>query len=82
VEGGSRVHWSFLSENLVDCFYFIVAPFVLGGKDAIPAVGGKGYSATADAPRFKIRRSFSAGPDLVLETYPSYSRSIISPWSR
>jgi diaminohydroxyphosphoribosylaminopyrimidine deaminase/5-amino-6-(5-phosphoribosylamino)uracil reductase len=80
VEGGSKVHWSFLSSNLVDSFYFIVAPLVLGGKDAVPAVGGKGYLAVADSPVFKIGRSFQTGPDLVLETYPSYSRSIISPW--
>jgi diaminohydroxyphosphoribosylaminopyrimidine deaminase / 5-amino-6-(5-phosphoribosylamino)uracil reductase len=80
VEGGSKVHWSFLSKNLVDNFYFIIAPLVLGGEDSIPSVGGKGYGATMDAPRFKIRRSFSAGPDIVLETYPSYSKSIISPW--
>jgi diaminohydroxyphosphoribosylaminopyrimidine deaminase/5-amino-6-(5-phosphoribosylamino)uracil reductase len=80
VEGGSRVHWSFLSANLVDNFYFIIAPLVLGGKDSIPSVGGEGYRGTADSPRFRIRRSFSVGPDTVLETYPSYSRSIISPW--
>jgi diaminohydroxyphosphoribosylaminopyrimidine deaminase / 5-amino-6-(5-phosphoribosylamino)uracil reductase len=80
VEGGSTVHWSFIAKNLVDCYYFIVAPFVLGGKDSISAVGGEGYRATVDAPRFKIRRWFPAGPDMVLETYPSYSKSIISPW--
>ncbi len=80
VEGGSSVHWSFLSANLVDCFYFIIAPLVLGGKRAVPAVGGEGYKATADSPGFIIRRSFAVGPDLVLETYPSHSRSIISPW--
>jgi diaminohydroxyphosphoribosylaminopyrimidine deaminase/5-amino-6-(5-phosphoribosylamino)uracil reductase len=80
VEGGSEIHWSFLSGNLVDCFYFIVAPLVLGGARAVPSVGGEGYGGTADAPRFKIRKSFSVGPDRILETYPSYSRSIISPW--
>jgi diaminohydroxyphosphoribosylaminopyrimidine deaminase / 5-amino-6-(5-phosphoribosylamino)uracil reductase len=80
VEGGSRVHWSFLSSKLVDKFYFIIAPMVLGGKDSIPSVGGAGYGAIADSPRFKIRRSYSIGPDFVLETYPSHSRSIISPW--
>jgi len=80
VEGGSRVHWSFLSMDLVDKFFFIIAPFVLGGEDSIPSVGGKGYGATADAPRFKILDSGSVGPDMVLETYPSHSRSIISPW--
>jgi len=80
VEGGSRVHWSFLSNSLVDKFYFIVAPLVLGGEHAVPSVGGKGYEIVADAPRFRIRKSFYAGPDIVLEAYPSFSRSIISPW--
>lgn len=80
VEGGARVHWSFLSGEFVDLFYFIVAPFILGGSSAVPCVGGKGYSAIAEAPRFRISRSFSIGPDTVLEAYPSYSRSIVSPW--
>jgi diaminohydroxyphosphoribosylaminopyrimidine deaminase/5-amino-6-(5-phosphoribosylamino)uracil reductase len=80
VEGGSRIHWSFLSMELVDKWIFVIAPFLLGGKDAVPSVGGKGYRATADAPRFRIRRSWFAGPDMVLEAYPSYSRSVISPW--
>jgi diaminohydroxyphosphoribosylaminopyrimidine deaminase / 5-amino-6-(5-phosphoribosylamino)uracil reductase len=80
VEGGSRVHWSFVSNNLVDLFYFIIAPLVLGGDRAIPSVGGKGYRSAMDAPRYKIRKSFAVGPDRVLETYPSYSKSIISPW--
>jgi diaminohydroxyphosphoribosylaminopyrimidine deaminase / 5-amino-6-(5-phosphoribosylamino)uracil reductase len=80
IEGGSHVHWSFVSKNLVDLFYFIIAPIVLGGDHAIPSVGGKGYKATINAPRFKIRRSFPVGLDTVLETYPSYSKSIISPW--
>ncbi|MBN2319568.1 MAG: bifunctional diaminohydroxyphosphoribosylaminopyrimidine deaminase/5-amino-6-(5-phosphoribosylamino)uracil reductase RibD [Acidobacteria bacterium] len=80
VEGGSRVHWEFLSRRMVDCFYFIVAPMILGGENAIPSVGGKGYGTTAVAPKFRIRRGFSAGSDMVFEGYPSYSRSIISPW--
>lgn len=80
VEGGSAVHWSFLSERLVDKFYFIIAPLVLGGNKSVPSVGGEGYDNLADAPRFRIARTFEAGSDLVLEAYPSYSRSIISPW--
>jgi len=80
VEGGSKVHWSFLSANLADKFYFNVAPVVLGGEKAVPAVGGTGYGSVNEAPRFRIGRSFSAGPDLILESYPSYSRSILSPW--
>lgn len=80
VEGGSTIHWSFLSAKLVDKFYFIVAPLVLGGLGAVPCVGGKGYKSATEAPRFKVCRCFYEGPDVVLETYPSYSKSIISPW--
>jgi diaminohydroxyphosphoribosylaminopyrimidine deaminase/5-amino-6-(5-phosphoribosylamino)uracil reductase len=80
VEGGSEVHWSFLSAQLVDKFYFIVAPMILGGRNSVPSVGGMGYPSAGDAPRLKISRSIAAGPDLILETYPCYSRSILSPW--
>jgi diaminohydroxyphosphoribosylaminopyrimidine deaminase / 5-amino-6-(5-phosphoribosylamino)uracil reductase len=79
VEGGGRIHWSFLSGNLTDKFYFIVAPMVLGAG-AIPAVEGPGYGTIQDSPKFKVRSVFSTGPDVILETYPSWSRSIISPW--
>jgi len=80
VEGGSRIHWSFLSRKMVDKFYFIVAPMVLGGKNSVPSVGGAGFGGARNAPKFKIRKLFSAGEDMVFEGYPSYSRSIISPW--
>ena len=70
VEGGSTVHWSFVSAGLVDKFYFDVAPLVLGGSKSTPAVGGKGYNSISDAPRFKIVKHIEAGTDLILETYP------------
>jgi len=80
VEGGSRVHWSFVSKDLVDKFLFIVAPLILGGSNSVPSVGGAGYPTAADAPRFRISRSYFIGPDMIVEAYPSSSRSIISPW--
>jgi diaminohydroxyphosphoribosylaminopyrimidine deaminase/5-amino-6-(5-phosphoribosylamino)uracil reductase len=80
VEGGSRIHWSFVSANLVDKFYFFMAPVVLGGTRAVPAVGGEGYASVEAAPAFKIIGEFHAGDDLIVETYPRFSRSILSPW--
>jgi diaminohydroxyphosphoribosylaminopyrimidine deaminase/5-amino-6-(5-phosphoribosylamino)uracil reductase len=80
VEGGSGVHWAFLSGRFVDKFLFIIAPMVLGGVGAVPCVGGTGYASVEEAPRFRLGRVFQAGTDLVLEAYPSYSRSILSPW--
>ncbi len=80
VEGGSTVHWSFVQARMVDKFYFNIAPMVLGGRNSVPAVGGQGYATVAAAPRFLVERHFQAGPDVILETYPSYSRSFLSPW--
>jgi len=80
VEGGSGIHWSFVSANLVDKFYFFMAPVVLGGNRAVPAVGGAGYASVEAAPAFKITGEFRAGDDRMLETYPRFSRSILSPW--
>ncbi len=80
VEGGGEIHWSFLEERLVDKFYFMIAPVILGGGKATSAVGGKGYPRIESAPRFAISRVSKLGSDLVLEAYPSYSKSILSPW--
>jgi diaminohydroxyphosphoribosylaminopyrimidine deaminase / 5-amino-6-(5-phosphoribosylamino)uracil reductase len=80
VEGGSEVHWSFLEAGLVDKFYSIIAPLVIGGRRAVVSVGGKGYRTISEALRFKIGKQYFAGPDLILESYPVYSRSILSPW--
>ena len=80
VEGGSEVHWSFISRRFSDKFYFILAPFVLGGKRSIPSIGGEGFNTVESAPRFRIARNFPVGSDLVLEAYPQYSRSMASPW--
>jgi diaminohydroxyphosphoribosylaminopyrimidine deaminase / 5-amino-6-(5-phosphoribosylamino)uracil reductase len=80
VEGGSEVHWSFLSRRLVDKYFFIFAPIILGGRRAVPSFGGAGYASAGEAPRLHIARSLAAGQDLVLEAYPVYSRSILSPW--
>lgn len=80
VEGGSEVHWSFVVGKLLDKFYFLVAPLVLGGRESVPAVGGDGYRKISQAPRFQITRTFRLAGDLALETYPPCSRSILSPW--
>ncbi len=82
VEGGSSIHWSFLSLGAVDKFYFILSPSLLGGRKAVPVVGGSGFSDLATAPRFNIARISRMGGDVILEAYPSCSRSIISPWLR
>ena len=51
VEGGSTVHFSFLSAGLADKMCAFIAPKLFGGKEATPAVGGTGFLHLADAAR-------------------------------
>jgi diaminohydroxyphosphoribosylaminopyrimidine deaminase / 5-amino-6-(5-phosphoribosylamino)uracil reductase len=69
VEGGPEVLGAFFDERLVDKFHFFYAPKILGGKDAYPAVAGKGVLYLRDAlvaQKISLRR---LGQDLLITGY-------------
>lgn len=70
VEGGGEVAWSFLSQGLVNKIVFFYAPIVLGGRDAVPAVGGTGFPDPSKALRIQDLAVEWVGPDLMVVGYP------------
>jgi diaminohydroxyphosphoribosylaminopyrimidine deaminase/5-amino-6-(5-phosphoribosylamino)uracil reductase len=70
VEGGGEIAGSLLDEGLVDRVVLFVAPRLVGGRDAVPAVGGKGFAKLADAMRLEDVRVTKAGDDLRIEGRP------------
>ncbi|MCD6321225.1 bifunctional diaminohydroxyphosphoribosylaminopyrimidine deaminase/5-amino-6-(5-phosphoribosylamino)uracil reductase RibD [Candidatus Bipolaricaulota bacterium] len=70
VEGGGEVAWSFLSRGLVHKLYLFYGPVVIGGRDAVPAVGGEGVPNLGGAMRVEIRGVERLGPDLLVTAYP------------
>ena len=48
VEGGSSVHGAFYDAGLADRVYALVAPKIIGGKNALTAVGGEGSEFVAE----------------------------------
>lgn len=70
VEGGSEVFGSFIDEKLVDCLYWFIAPKIIGGRKAIPALGGEGISSMRDALKFKNWKIQKIGADILI-----YARS-------
>ena len=48
VEGGGETAASFLEADLVDKVSFFIAPLILGGRNAAPAVGGEGVAKITD----------------------------------
>ena len=70
IEGGGEVAWSFLEKDLVDKFYFFKAPKVLGGRNAVPSVGGEGFSRVDEALELKNISIEYLGNDILLTSYP------------
>ncbi len=70
VEGGGEVAWAFVSRGLVRKFYLFYGPVVIGGRDAVPGVGGEGFPDLDSAARLEIRRVERLGADLLVVGYP------------
>ena len=69
VEGGAKIHGAFLKARLADQVSAFVAPRILGGKDAVPAVEGSGIDtaeAMQDLEEVMWRR---LGDDLLMQGY-------------
>jgi diaminohydroxyphosphoribosylaminopyrimidine deaminase/5-amino-6-(5-phosphoribosylamino)uracil reductase len=75
VEGGAETHASFLSGQFAKRLLWIIAPKIIGGRDAPGPVGGEGsraMSETASTGSFRIRR---LAEDLLVEATPDYGAS-------
>ena len=53
VEGGASVHGAFFDAGLVDRVQAIIAPLIVGGRDAPAAVAGAGVARMSDAGRLR-----------------------------
>ena len=75
VEGGSETHWSFLAEGLVDEIWAFIGAKIAGGRTALPAVGGEGFSSL-DQLNVTAVRTLQIGADALL------TADIESEWRR
>jgi diaminohydroxyphosphoribosylaminopyrimidine deaminase/5-amino-6-(5-phosphoribosylamino)uracil reductase len=69
VEGGGNIIASFLEEKLADKFIAFISPIIIGGKDTISPVEGKGIEKIADAISVRDFSSKKIGEDIVVEGY-------------
>ena len=70
VEGGGETAAAFLNAGLVDKVSLFLCPLLIGGRDAVPAVGGVGARRIADAMHLENVTTRWLGPDLLYEGYP------------
>lgn len=66
VEGGSKVNWSFINQNLFDELIITVSPYLVGGKRSIPFLSGIGFPNIADSPTLKLKSITRLEDEVVL----------------
>jgi len=65
IEGGGGLAGSLFDEGLIDEIYFIYAPIVIGGTEAVAAVAGKGKALVKNAFEFSENRIFALDNNFV-----------------
>lgn len=69
IEGGGETAAAFLDAGLVDKVSLFIAPILIGGRGAVPAVGGIGAERVTDALRLERVTTRWFGPDLLYTGY-------------
>lgn len=69
VEGGGTLIGSFFDDGLVDKAMFFISPKIIGGKEAIGSVMGKGITRIDNAIRLKEIKMRRFGEDILVEGY-------------
>ena len=69
VEGGGTLHFSLLEKNLADKIFAFIAPKIIGGKNALTAVEGAGFSELKNAAKLKNLTTEKIGDDILICGY-------------
>lgn len=70
VEGGSQVVASFVKERLFDKIVTYIGDLIIGGKMAVPAVGGDGFSSIDEALRLDFQSVEVIDNNIKIVAYP------------
>jgi diaminohydroxyphosphoribosylaminopyrimidine deaminase/5-amino-6-(5-phosphoribosylamino)uracil reductase len=80
LEGGPKVHGSFMDAGLVDEVVAFVAPILIGGKEAPAAFSGIGANTLDDATRLNQVLATPVGEDLMVQGFVQRQhQSILAP---
>jgi 2,5-diamino-6-(ribosylamino)-4(3H)-pyrimidinone 5'-phosphate reductase len=54
LEGGGNLNWSFIEADLIDEIRLTIAPWIVGGREAISLVEGEGYTKMSKSPSYNL----------------------------
>ena len=66
LEGGGTINWEFIRQGFVDELIVTITPYLIGGKDAITLVEGKGFPFISKSKKLKLKKTNQFGNELIL----------------
>jgi diaminohydroxyphosphoribosylaminopyrimidine deaminase / 5-amino-6-(5-phosphoribosylamino)uracil reductase len=69
LEGGGELHSSALRAGIVDKVWYFLAPKLIGGRAASPAIGGEGFARLEEAVTLERMQVRQLDDDLLIEGY-------------
>ncbi|MEW5745781.1 MAG: bifunctional diaminohydroxyphosphoribosylaminopyrimidine deaminase/5-amino-6-(5-phosphoribosylamino)uracil reductase RibD [Nitrospirota bacterium] len=69
IEGGSSLNAYALRDGIVDRIVLFIAPKIIGGRDSIPAIGGKEFQRLEEAFQLRDVNVKRVGEDIMIEGY-------------
>ena len=69
VEGGGKVIGSFFDKGLVDKLFLFLAPRIIGGRNSLTWVEGRGVDLLSQTPHIEVSSLRKIGQDFLLEGY-------------
>lgn len=70
VEGGSEIHASFIENDAFQQIVLYVAPIIIGGKAAVPFIGGTGTEFIQHAKKLRFESIVHIGKDIKIVAKP------------
>ncbi|MFE8696596.1 bifunctional diaminohydroxyphosphoribosylaminopyrimidine deaminase/5-amino-6-(5-phosphoribosylamino)uracil reductase RibD [Cytobacillus sp. FJAT-53684] len=70
VEGGSEIHASFIEEEAFQQIITYMAPKIIGGREAIPFIGGAGPELVKLGKQLRFTAVEKVGPDIKITAKP------------
>jgi 2,5-diamino-6-(ribosylamino)-4(3H)-pyrimidinone 5'-phosphate reductase len=58
VEGGGEINWSVFKNNLFDELIVTISPLIIGGRDAITLVEGKGFDKIKKSTKLNLSKIY------------------------
>ena len=74
VEGGGTLMGSFFDQGLVDKAWAFIAPIIVGGRDALSPVEGRGVGLMSKAMSLRCPQVERVGDDVLVTGYPEAKR--------